>query len=82
MIKKIYQFSAGPSALVESVLKDVSQASIDYQSSGLSIMEMSHRSEPIVELFDDTTSHVKTLLMFLTIIVFYGSRVVHPYSLP
>ncbi len=62
MIKKIYQFSAGPSALVESVLKDVSQASIDYQSSGLSIMEMSHRSEPIVELFDDTTSHVKTLL--------------------
>jgi len=62
MKQKVYQFSAGPSVLSESVLKDVSHAAIDYQSSGLSIMEMSHRSVPIVELFNDTTARVKSLL--------------------
>ena len=59
---KIYNFSAGPACLPETVLQAVRDAAIDYSGSGMSVMEMSHRSKPIVDLFETASSRVKDLL--------------------
>lgn len=42
---RVYNFSAGPSILPESVLKKAASEMLDYQGSGQSVMEMSHRSK-------------------------------------
>ena len=59
---KIYNFSAGPAHLPDIVLDATKKAVIEYRGTGMSVMEMSHRSEPIVDLFQKTTSRVRTLL--------------------
>ena len=59
---KIYNFSAGPACMPEAVLQAVRDASIEYKGEGMSVLEMSHRSRPIVELFDSATSRVRELL--------------------
>ena len=59
---KIYNFSAGPACLPEPVLNATQKAAIEYKGTGMSVMEMSHRSEPIVDLFHETTSRVRELL--------------------
>ena len=59
---KIYNFSAGPAYLPDTVLDATKKAAIEYKGTGMSVMEMSHRSEPIVDLFHKTTSRVRTLL--------------------
>ena len=59
---KIYNFSAGPACLPEPVLNATQKAAIEYRGTGMSVMEMSHRSEPIVDLFHETTSRVRELL--------------------
>ncbi len=46
----------------EAVLQAVRDASIEYKGEGMSVLEMSHRSRPIVELFDGATSRVRELL--------------------
>ncbi|MBQ2315256.1 MAG: 3-phosphoserine/phosphohydroxythreonine transaminase [Treponema sp.] len=50
-VKRVFNFSAGPSCLPEEVLKECAAEMLDYQGSGQSVMEMSHRSsvfEPII----------------------------------
>lgn len=42
---RIYNFSAGPSILPEEVLKQAADEMLDYQGSGMGVMEMSHRSK-------------------------------------
>ena len=42
---RVYNFSAGPSMLPESVLKRAAAEMLDYEGSGQSVMEMSHRSK-------------------------------------
>ena len=59
---KIYNFSAGPACMPEAVLQAVRDASIEYEGEGMRVLEMSHRSRPIVELFDGATSRVRELL--------------------
>lgn len=44
-MSRVYNFSAGPSVLPESVLKIAADEMLDYQGSGQSVMEMSHRSK-------------------------------------
>ena len=44
-MSRVYNFSAGPSMLPESVLKRAADEMLDYQGSGQSVMEMSHRSK-------------------------------------
>ena len=41
---RVYNFSAGPSMLPEAVLKRAAAEMLDYQGTGESVMEMSHRS--------------------------------------
>ena len=42
---RVFNFSAGPSMLPESVLRKAADEMLDYQGSGQSVMEMSHRSK-------------------------------------
>ena len=44
-MSRVYNFSAGPAVLPEEVLKEVAEEMMDYQGSGMSVMEMSHRSK-------------------------------------
>ena len=41
---RVYNFSAGPSVLPDSVLRTAAEEMLDYKGSGQSVMEMSHRS--------------------------------------
>ena len=41
---RVYNFSAGPAVLPEEVLKEAADEMLDYQGTGMSVMEMSHRS--------------------------------------
>ena len=59
---KIYNFSAGPACLPDAVLSAASEASQEYQNSGMSILEMSHRSKPVVSLFNETSDNLRSLL--------------------
>ena len=61
-MSKIYNFSAGPAMLHSSVLEAVSKASKDYNDHGQSLMEMSHRSKPVVEMVAETESLTRQLL--------------------
>ena len=42
---RVFNFSAGPSVLPEVVLKQAAAEMLDYKGSGMSVMEMSHRSK-------------------------------------
>lgn len=57
-MKPIYNFSAGPAVLPEPVLKRAQEELLSYQGSGMSVMEMSHRSA----LFQSIIEEAETLL--------------------
>ena len=44
-MSRVYNFSAGPSMLPQAVLEKAASEMLDYQGSGQSVMEMSHRSK-------------------------------------
>lgn len=51
-MSRVYNFSAGPSMLPESVLKKAAAEMLDYEGSGQSVMEMSHRSKTYQAIID------------------------------
>lgn len=59
---KKYNFYAGPAILPQEVLKEASEAALDYQGLGLSILELSHRSKEVVAVFDEASSLIYKLL--------------------
>jgi phosphoserine aminotransferase len=59
---KIHNFSAGPGILPAEVLQQAAAACIDFNGSGLSILEVSHRGKNIIEVFDQAASLVKKLM--------------------
>ena len=46
-MSRVYNFSAGPAVLPEEVLQEAADEMLDYQGSGMSVMEMSHRSKAV-----------------------------------
>ena len=44
-VSRVYNFSAGPAVLPEEVLQEAAAEMMDYKGSGMSVMEMSHRSK-------------------------------------
>ena len=52
-MSRVYNFSAGPAVLPEEVLKEVAEEMMDYQGTGMSVMEMSHRSPEFQKIIDD-----------------------------
>ena len=57
-----FNFSAGPSVMPESVLKTAQKELLDYKGTGMSVMEMSHRSPMFQEIFDNAKSALKRLM--------------------
>ena len=61
-MSRVYNFSAGPSMLPESVLKIAADEMLDYQGSGQSVMEMSHRSKVYQSIIDAAEANVRELM--------------------
>lgn len=59
---KVHNYSAGPCILPQEVFQKASQAVLDFEGSGLSILEMSHRSKPIEAVMAKAQALVKELL--------------------
>ncbi|HPG40020.1 MAG TPA: 3-phosphoserine/phosphohydroxythreonine transaminase [bacterium] len=59
---RVYNFSAGPAILPESVLKKAAAEIMDYQGTGMSVMEMSHRSKPYEAINDAAEALLRELM--------------------
>ncbi|KEK12219.1 MFS transporter [Lysinibacillus sphaericus] len=61
MTQRAYNFNAGPSALPQEVLEKAQQQLVDFRDSGMSIMEMSHRSAIFDEVHNEAIALLKKL---------------------
>jgi phosphoserine aminotransferase len=61
-LSRAHNFCAGPAALPLSVLQRASEELLDWQGHGCSVMEMSHRSEPVVAMVDAAEASLRRLL--------------------
>lgn len=61
-MKRVYNFSAGPSVLPEAVLNRAATEMLDYQGSGQSVMEMSHRSKTFDSIIKNTEALLRELM--------------------
>ncbi len=59
---RVYNFSAGPAVLPEEVLKEAAEEMLDYQGSGQSVMEMSHRSKVYDKIIKDAEADLRELM--------------------
>ena len=59
---RVFNFSAGPSMLPESVLSRAAAEIMDYHGSGQSVMEMSHRSKVFEEIMDEAQNLFLSLI--------------------
>ena len=59
---RIYNFNPGPAALPLSVLEEIQQNLLDFQGSGMSITEISHRSREFDDVINDAVARAKRLL--------------------
>ena len=62
MTNRIYNFNAGPAALPLSVLEEIQASFLDFQGSGMSITEVSHRSKWFDDVINDAVERFKRLL--------------------
>lgn len=59
---RVYNFSAGPAVLPEEVLKEAANEMLDYNNTGMSVMEMSHRSKAFEEIIQTAEADLRELL--------------------
>ena len=59
---RVYNFSAGPAVLPEEVLKEAADEMLDYQGTGMSVMEMSHRSAAYDKIIKDAEQDLRDLM--------------------
>jgi phosphoserine aminotransferase len=59
---RIYNFSAGPSMLPEAVLEEVQAEILNYHGSGMSVMEMSHRSKVFEDILHEAEKDLRDLM--------------------
>ena len=61
-MSRVYNFSAGPAILPEEVLKDAAKEMLDYKGTGMSVMEMSHRSKAFEEIIGTAEADLRELM--------------------
>ena len=61
-MSRVYNFSAGPAVLPEEVLKEAAAEMLDYRGTGMSVMEMSHRSKAFEEIIGQAETDLRDLL--------------------
>ncbi len=61
-MNRVYNFSAGPSMLFEDVLKQAQSEMMNYKDSGMSVMEMSHRSKTYQAIIDEAEADLREIM--------------------
>ena len=61
-MSRVYNFAAGPAVLPEEVLKEAAEEMLDYRGTGMSVMEMSHRSKAFEEIIQDAERDLRELM--------------------
>ena len=61
-MSRVYNFSAGPAVLPEEVLKAAAEEMMDYKGTGMSVMEMSHRSKAFEEIIQTAEADLRELM--------------------
>ena len=61
-MSRVYNFSAGPAVLPEEVLKAAAEEMLDYKGTGMSVMEMSHRSKAFEEIINEAEADLRELM--------------------
>ena len=61
-MKQIYNFSAGPAMVDPGVMRQIHAELLDYAGTGMSIMEMSHRSALFEEVVESAKQNIEQLL--------------------
>ena len=59
---RVYNFAAGPAVLPEEVLKEAASEMLDYKGTGMSVMEMSHRSKAFEEIIQEAEKDLRELM--------------------
>lgn len=59
---RVYNFSAGPAVLPEEVLKEAADEMLDYRGTGMSVMEMSHRSKVFETIINEAEADLRELM--------------------
>jgi len=59
---RVYNFSAGPAMMPESVLEEIQQEMMNYRGSGMCVMEMSHRSGVFQKIIDEAEQDLRELM--------------------
>lgn len=61
-MSRVYNFSAGPAVLPEEVLKEAADEMLDYRGTGMSVMEMSHRSQAYAQIINEAEADLRELM--------------------
>ena len=61
-MSRVYNFSAGPAVLPEEVLIEAAEEMLDYKGTGMSVMEMSHRSKAFQEIIETAKADLRDLM--------------------
>ena len=61
-MSRVYNFSAGPAVLPEEVLREAAEEMLDYQGTGMSVMEMSHRSKAYKGIIEEAEADLRDLM--------------------
>jgi phosphoserine aminotransferase len=61
-VGRVYNFSAGPAVLPEEVLEEAAKEMLDYKGSGMSVMEMSHRSKVYETIINEAEQDLRDLM--------------------
>ena len=61
-MSRVYNFSAGPAVLPEEVLSQARDEMLDWQGSGMSVMEMSHRGKEFMSIAAQAEADLRELL--------------------
>ena len=61
-MSRVYNFSAGPAVLPEEVLREAADEMLDYRGTGMSVMEMSHRSKAFAGIIEEAEADIRELM--------------------
>ncbi|MBO7600284.1 MAG: 3-phosphoserine/phosphohydroxythreonine transaminase, partial [Lachnospiraceae bacterium] len=61
-MSRVYNFSAGPATMPLPVLEEIQAELLDYKGSGMSVMEMSHRSKVYQQIIDEAEADLRKLM--------------------
>ena len=59
---RVFNFSAGPAMMPEPVLEEIAAEVLNYNESGMSVMEMSHRSKVFIQIYEEAVADLRKLM--------------------